>query len=390
MEKELRELMKIAAGEPPHQISTETVRRAVIRRRLREGVTAAAAAACLAGIGVFAANSSNALSSRVSNPVPGATASPPRYYLQQTYGSSQTVVRSTATGKVAGAVRCPLKSRLVSRQIAPATGQTFFADCQRGTGGTAVSRIYRFRLTPAGQVSGFSPVPGGNLPGLAVGRIAASATGAEVAVAVSPAGQQTDIDNIIVINTATGARATWDNVPARPGAMRFGITELALTSDGHELFFFGPSRCVKGGTGACHNNVWAIRKVSPATQGGSLGSSRLVLKQSDFTGWFSQAYINDFAINLTGSQLLLGAVGDGVTGWVGVIQASAATGKPVSFLYKQITGNGGAYRFLSANPSGRYLLFDAGPKNANNGWINQGKLVPLAPANGTNLGYETW
>lgn len=383
--------MKIASGEPPHQISAETVRRAVIRRRLREGLAAAAAAAaCLAGLGVFAANSSNALSIRVSSPVPGATASPPRYYLQQTYGSPQTVVRSTVTGKVTGTVRCPLQSRLVSKKIAPAHGQTFFADCQRGTGGTAASRIYQFRLTPAGRVSGFSPIPGGNLPGLAVVTIAASAPGAEVAVGVSPAGQQTDIDNIIVINTATGARATWDNVPAKPGAMRFGITSLALTGDGRELFFFGPSRCVKGGAGACHNNVRAVREISPATRGGSLGSSRLVLQQSDLTGQFSHAYINDFAINPTGSQLLLGAVGDGVTGWVGVIQASAATGKPVSFLYKLTTGNSLIYRFTSSDPSGRYLLFDAGPNNAYNGWIDQGKLVPLAPANGTNLSYETW
>jgi hypothetical protein len=115
-----------------------------------------------------------------------------------------------------------------------------------------------------------------------------------------------------------------------------------------------------------------------------------VLQQSDLTGQFSQAYINDFAINPTGSQLLLGAVGDGVTGWVGVIQASAATGKPVSFLYKLTTGNSLIYRFTSSDPSGRYLLFDAGPNNAYNGWIDQGKLVPLAPANGTNLSYETW
>ena len=54
------------------------------------------------------------------------------------------------------------------------------------------------------------------------------------------------------------------------------------------------------------------------------------------------------------------------------------------------TGNGFFYRFLSSDPTGRYLLFDAGPASGTvNGWIDHGQLILLRPANGSNIAYET-
>jgi hypothetical protein len=55
------------------------------------------------------------------------------------------------------------------------------------------------------------------------------------------------------------------------------------------------------------------------------------------------------------------------------------------------TGHGFSYQFFSADPSGRYLLLDAGPASGTvNGWIEDGRLVQLTPADGTNVFYETW
>ena len=55
------------------------------------------------------------------------------------------------------------------------------------------------------------------------------------------------------------------------------------------------------------------------------------------------------------------------------------------------TGNGFFYRFLGSDPSGRHLLLNAGPTRAPvNGRIDQGRLIQLTPADGSNVFYEVW
>src|SRR5215468_397809 len=76
---------------------------------------------------------------------------------------------------------------------------------------------------------------------------------------------------------------------------------------------------------------------------------------------------------------------------VSVVQVSAATGRQLSVRYQVDTGDGFLYRFFSADPSGRYLLLDVGPISGTvNGWIDDGRLVQLTPANGTKVLYEAW
>jgi DNA-binding beta-propeller fold protein YncE len=55
MDRQLRDLLEAAAGEPPHQVSVEAVRRRAARRRVRQAVGIPAAVAVLAAIGVTAA-----------------------------------------------------------------------------------------------------------------------------------------------------------------------------------------------------------------------------------------------------------------------------------------------------------------------------------------------
>ena len=66
-----------------------------------------------------------------------------------------------------------------------------------------------------------------------------------------------------------------------------------------------------------------------------------------------------------------------------VVRVSVATGRVLSVLYMVNTGTpfGKLWlRFLTADPSGRYLIIDADAHGAPvNGWIDHGKLVPLVP-----------
>lgn len=53
-------------------------------------------------------------------------------------------------------------------------------------------------------------------------------------------------------------------------------------------------------------------------------------------------------------------------------------------------GDGFSYQFVSADPSGRHVLFDAGTTRTGvNGWIDRGKLIRLRPA-GNNVFSGAW
>ena len=70
MDRQLRDLLDAAVGEPPHRVSVEAVRRRVIRRRVTEFVAGGAAvaviaAAILVGIGALGRGPGPAVASRV-------------------------------------------------------------------------------------------------------------------------------------------------------------------------------------------------------------------------------------------------------------------------------------------------------------------------------------
>jgi hypothetical protein len=76
---------------------------------------------------------------------------------------------------------------------------------------------------------------------------------------------------------------------------------------------------------------------------------------------------------------------------VSVAEVSATTGRQLRVRYRVDTGDGFLYRFFSSDPSGRYLLLDVGPASGTaNGWIDDGRLVQLTPANGTSIFHEAW
>lgn len=329
---------------------------------------------------------------------PGPAAGVPRYYVQQTLGQGtrpMTVVRATATGAITARVRSPWPQANITA-IAAGGDKAFFMICQRSAGGAAGAavtgaRVYRFRVTGAGRVSGYSLVPGGVLAGLQAGKLAVSADDSEIAITTATGAARTTA--IMVISTRTGARAVWHVPPAVPGKMTFGAADISFTADGRELAFLAVPRCVHGPCRPTGNGE-EVRAVSPAAQGGSLASSRLLLRQSSLTS-LGTGYLDGAVISPDGSSVSVVVMDTPAGGppdnTISVVQVSAATGRQTGVSYRTDTGNGFSYRLFGADPSGRYLLLDAGPTSGTvNGWIDRGRLIQLAPATGDAIFSEAW
>jgi hypothetical protein len=396
MENQLRDLLEAAVGEPPRRVTVDAVRRRVIRRRILESAGIGAVAVVVAGIGVAAAfrvAGANAPSGPVSHT--GA----PRYYVQASFpgtaGRPQPVViRATATGAVTATVRCPWPNSVIAPQgITAASNQTFFMICQKVVKqgklfAVTGARIYRFQLTRSGRISRYSPMPGGVLGRHQPGGITATPDGTQIAVTVGQAtlgARQSVPAAVYVIDTQTGARAIWHG-----GQEVFSAADLTFTDNGTALEFVGLKKCAQGRGGtACEE----LRTVSPAAAGGQLDSGRVLLPLSALATHPGD-FVNQVVINPGGATLAAAIVHSGRgpgSNSVSVVKYSAVDGRQLRVLYYMRTGNGFFYRFLSADPTGHYLIFNAGRTSGTlNGWIDHGRLISLRPANGSNVRYETW
>lgn len=392
----MRDLLETAVGEPPRRVTVETVRRRVTRRRMLEAAGIGAVAVGVAGIGVAAAfggAGANAPSGRVSH------AGSPRYYVQASFpgtaGRPQPVViRATATGVVTAAVRCPWPNSVIAPQgITAAGNRTFFVICEKVAKqgklfAVTGARIYRFQLTRSGRIGGYSPVPGGVLGRHRAGGITATPGGSQIAVTVGQAvlgARQSVAAVVYVIDTQTGARAIWHG-----GQQVFSVGALTFTDNGTALEFVGLKKCAQGRGGtACEQ----LRIVSPAAAGGQLDGSHVVLPLPAL-GTHRGDYVNDVVINPDGATLTAAIVHSGRrpgSDSVSVVKYSAVDGRQLRVLYYMRTGNGFFYRFLSADPTGHYLIFNAGRTSGTlNGWIDHLRLIRLRPPNGSNIRYETW
>jgi hypothetical protein len=357
-------------------------------------------------------------------------AAPHRYYIE-TDILGTTTVRSTSTGAVTATV--PVSSRLNHRDYRP-----FVASAADGTYYIAAfyrlnqQRIYQFRLTGTGKISGFSPVRGGELGKYQIAdAMAASQDGSRLAVGIATYrvdkyGEQdprSDSDQIAVIRTSTGARSIWQ------GGMRalgrsFEVASLSWTSSGRELVVLGQwcgahaafdhevcmvTRSSRPGApptevpGARAAEVWAL---NPASRGGQLDSGRLLLRQSARYPYIAQALISPDGSTIT-AVLMSGPViksknqGPGLApDHLSVQQISVATGKQQAVLYQRRIGATSAvnavpdFLALVADGAGTHLMLNGGIcsgrcQSGFNGWIHGGRLIPLQPSDGRETG-ETW
>jgi hypothetical protein len=391
VERQLSRLFDAAVGDPPQPVTLGGIRHLIVVRRTVVAISATIAIVLAGCVGLV-------VSANAAGPAPASghrqTAGPPAHYFQQAYGHSLTeVIRSTPTGAVTGTVRCPWAgSELVTVVAAPGN---FFMSCVKYVPGSQTevigTRLYSFGLTRSGRPKGYVPVKGGNLPGLFPAGLAVSEDGSVLAANVwtNPQGAKPEV---IVITTSTGAHAVW-RYSGFPDGWIFSAGDLSLSGDGQELAIAGVRHCPEGDH-ACHSPGPAMYEVSHATKGGDLGTGRLVYKQAQITSSPDGQIINSYLSPDGRTAIATVVSGDGRpgSGYVSVVLLSASTGKPIRTLYKLPTGKSFFYWFVTMDPTGRYILFNAGPNGnkTRNGWIDNGKLVPLKPAIGTKVAYEAW
>jgi hypothetical protein len=401
MEKDVQDLLNKVVGEPPRRVTVAGVRHRVVRRRATQALSAGLAAVLACTLGAaFAAGAIKLGTSPASAHGPSG---PPRYYVVSNVGARARplVVRARATGRVTGVIRDPLRNSNCGSDFAAAQGQTFFMICVTySTGQPHESVIYRFRVTAAGRATDFAPVPGGVFRGELAENVAAAPDGSEVATEVlrpGPSGQiytNSIPVGIFVISTRTGHRALWRSGPYVPGAVEFaGATDMSFTRNGSELAL-NETRCHRGryqSHCAGTPEQQQVRAYFPAPGGGSLNDGRVLLP-SGIT-WGGTRLFNAF-ITPEGSALttFLNKCPHRGTCTQTVARIPLGGGR-VRVLYRMRSGTplgGVSERFFSTDPTGRYLILDAGAGKADvNGWIDHGRLRPLTPANG-DVSYETW
>lgn len=337
----------------------------------------------------------------------------PRYYVQTGLDGGRPVIRSTVTGAVTSTVPVPTSDNAPGYAIvsaADASGTFFVAAYSPADRG---ERLYQFRLTRDGRVTGFSAVPGGRLASgeWAANTLAVSPDGSRIAVGMSftgpsgpcgGAGQRAcprrRPDYIMAISTPTGAKTVWRNAAGAPHSW-FSVGSLSWTSDDRELVVLGewcPTAAASEGCGP--NRLAEVRALDPASGGGSVYSGRLLLRQSARFPYPVQALISPDGATITAVVLRGRVVGNsqisgGVPEDLSVVRFSVSAGQPLAVLYRHRLGDtsevNGAPHFLglTQDASGEHLMLNIGLcvghcTDGANGWIHDGRLIPLAPADG--------
>ncbi len=376
-------------------------------RRLAWAAPVAAAAAVVLMIGLAVSVSNGLFGARQPAGPARLPAAPLRFYLATDLGSWKTSVRSTATGKAVAVV--PVPSLALFGSVAPALatagdGTFFIAAFERGVRG---EQIYRFRLTPAGQVTGFARVPGGTLrPGWAADALAVSPDGSRVAVGAyyyadhGSYGPQRS-DHLVVINTATGAQGIWRGGSSAPGYRFFRVASLSWTGDIRELAVLGEWCKVTSDPGGEGCPRWErqaqLRAINPAgPRGGSVLAGRLMLRQAPHS-YLAQALASPDGSVITAMVLRGKIVGNPEISGIypqnmSVERISTATGHLLGVIYRrdlgdtsEVSGPMSDPLTLIADAGGRHLILDGGICNRGctnefNGWLRGGQLVPLRPA----------
>jgi hypothetical protein len=351
----------------------------------------------------------NALTRRMpargpSTPVPVATvpAGTPRYYVDMDYWS-RYLVRSVATGKVTSIVPVRFADANVAVGVTSADGVFYIVGAD-----ASVDKIYRFRLTSAGQVTGLAQVKvQGKLTG-AIHAIAASPDGTKLAYTVDTGSNESA--PITVISLPSGVQHTWRGGLNRPGYHTLVITSMSWMGGDENLaftglwcqgFHAGDSACVNASGGI--RQFTEVRALNLAVDGHSLGQTKVLLRQSSSVPFIAAAAMSPDGATIA-AVVLSGPVKYSNPGTVpshlAVRQFSAATGRPTSTLYQRPTGPTYDW-FLTPDGTGRYFLLDGaavynggnGPPSLQNkgynGLLASGKLINLPPHSGLVWG-QAW
>jgi hypothetical protein len=359
-------------------------------------VAAAVGVALVIGLAVLAAQ----VSGRHAAPA-GLPPGTPRYYVQTGLAGGRPVVRSTATGAVTGTVPVPGSNALGYDLVAADGNGTFFVVATPAA--DQGERLYKFRLTRAGRVTGFSAMPVGALASTsrAVDALAVSPDGSRIAVGmrfVAPpvlcgngqlCPQQPRSDYVLAINLATGHRTVW-RWHGGPVVYSFAVENLSWTSDDRTLALFG-QWCDSGRTNetcARGDRLTEVEALHPAAGGGGVGGPG-ILVQSGPLPEIVQAQISPDGRSITAVVLHGRVPGYGhVRQYLSVDRISAVLGhfgQVQAVLYQRRltdTSDPGTvpdFIALGQDATGQHVLLSGAGFN---GWVHDGRLVPLTPVNG--------
>lgn len=361
-------------------------------------IAAAVGVALVIGLAVLISQAA----ARHPGPAFGLPPGTPRYYVQTGRQGGPPVVRSTATGAVTSTVPVPVSNAPGYDLVTADDSGLFFVVAFPP--GRAGEQLYAFRLTGAGQVTLFATVPIGQL---------ASRTWAADALAVSPDGSRIAIgmrysapeipcgsdgqqvcpqrvpDYVLAINLATWHRTVW-RWAGSPVVHSFAVESLSWTSDDRTLALLGQwcgtgrtnETCARGDRGQ------EVEALHPAAGGGELGGSGIVYTAGPRSE-IVQAQISPDGRTVT-AVVLSGRVPayGHVRRYLSVAHISVLRGhmnEVQSVLYRRpLTdtfdpGRVPDFIALSQDATGQHLLLSGAGFN---GWIHDGRLVPLIPVNG--------
>jgi len=358
---------------------------------------AAVGVALVIGLAVLAAQ----VSGRNAAPA-GLPPGTPRYYVQTGGAGGRPVVRSTASGAVTGTVPVRASNALGYDLVTADRNGTFFVVAAPAL--NHGERLYKFRLTSAGRVTGFSAVPVGTLASRtwAADALAVSPDGSRIALGMrfvappvlcpparQPCPQQAGPDYVLAINLATGHRTVW-RWAGSPVVHSFAVESLSWTSDDRTLALLGQwcgtgrtnETCARGDRGQ------EVEALHPAAGGGGVGGPGIVYTAGPRSE-IVQAQISPDGRTVTAVVLYGRPPKYGhVRQYLSVDRLSVVRGhlnQVQSVLYRRRLTNtfdpGRVPEFiaLSQDATGQHLLL-SGP--GFDGWIHDGRLVPLPPGNG--------
>jgi len=374
---------------------------------------------------------------------PGPAAGPPRYYAtlagNDNIDLQEVAVHATATSAVIASVPDPV-SPLPPRTgtaappsntatprphaslmppLAVATGddRTFYVVYAVQTEvGYRDLVIKSFHLSGAGQPSQLAQVKGGQLPGQGTGGTGLSAVGpriggfavspdnGKIALALKASSSSTASDEILVIDTRTGAHAVWRGGLDRANA-GFAILGLSWTADGRSLAFLAqwcsPPRSAVSNiqTDLCGGTTRSaqVRELDTTSAGGSLSRARLLLAQSARYPYIARAVISPDGTSLT-AILLSGplppdqGLGPYAPERLSVVRISVATGAVTGTLFQGVDPMS-AYSALTVDSTGGYVMLThadvylrPGDTRYAAGWLDAGhfRRLPL------NTGEAAW
>jgi hypothetical protein len=414
-------------------------------RRLAWAAPVASAAGLLLVVGLAVA---------VAGHLPGSgqiTSGPPAphpYYVVADSNGDLPQVLSTATGSVTATLQVPHVPKPQEPALVAAANGVFFAAVAQQAG----ERLYRFRLTSTGQITGTTELPlaGGVLAtsDWEVHAMAASPDGRWLALTLTyadlngvascssstnagcvPLQPSPDAlfnpglsDNIAIVNTATGQKSAWDGArPTIGSSTAYSVPSLSWSANSQSLNFIVRqcplqganivrAACTSAATGdsGWSASIWQINRPS---RPGHL-TARLVhsldLSYSDvpaallspdgstITAVLPPQVVVEQVAPLSGAPSVAGTVPPYV---FTVAQISVATGKALRGLLVQNLGRVSPtdvlYATLSTDATGQHWLLGGGYCDGRhcaggfNGWIDHGKLVPLPPGDGS-VADEAW